>query len=169
MSFLPRMYCLLAVLFLSAGAAGAQTTAAPQSVNYGDWLFECPANAPTRCALTQRIINSETRDVVAKIGFARLATGIEGYAMVLSVPDGVELTTAPLYEVGQGEKNAMAWRVCVNGRCQASASVTVDQARNMQKAGKGAFLYFAYGQNAPTSTPVSFRGLSEGLAALGAK
>jgi invasion protein IalB len=137
---------------------------------YGDWLLRCAANDATRCALTQRIVNSESRKLVAEVGIAPLANGAEGYALVLSVPEGADLSGGPAFRLDGSEKQAaMAWRVCVNPMCQASASVTPDAAAAMDGAGRAVFGYKKYRANKLTLTPVSFDGLADGLAAMAAK
>lgn len=152
-------------------SAPAQTTDGQSSTDvFGDWLLRCAANDATRCMLSQRIVHSENRSVVAEIGIAPLANGQAGFALVFSVPEGADLSAAPAFRLdGAPEQSAMAWRVCVNGTCQASASVLPDQAAEMDQAGSGIFGYKKYRATQLTLTPVSYDGLAEGLAAMTSK
>lgn len=149
----------------------AQTEAAQGEAEvYGDWLLQCAANGAERCVLTQRIVSSETREVVAVIGFGALVGGPEGYALTFNVPEGADLSASPVYRIDGAEAQvAMAWRVCFDGACRAAASATVESANAMQEAGAAIFGYRKYRETELTVTRVSFDGLAEGLAAMAAK
>lgn len=171
MSFLARLSVfVLSLSFAAAAPLGvvAQTNNVPSAGGtFGDWLLRCADNDASRCALTQRIVNVDTRAVVAEIGIAPLVAGRGGFAMVLNVPEGADLSASPAFRIeGAPEQTAMAWRVCANGTCQASASVTPDEAAAMSAAGRGIFGYKKYRATELTLTAVSYTGLAEGLAAM---
>lgn len=177
MSVFSRIAVGCCALGLTVGTVAMPTVAAAQTAGttapaevFGDWLLRCAVNDAKRCALTQRIIHSETRAVVAEIGIAPLAAGADGFAIVLSVPAGADLGAAPAFRLdGAPDQTAMAWRVCVNAMCQASASISPAQVEEMEAAGRGIFGYKKYRASTVTLTAVSYDGLAAGLTAMGAK
>ena len=171
MSTISRALALLGLCLFWAGPLHAQSEVPPGAgENFGDWLLRCAENDAGRCALTQRIVDSESREVVAEVAFGPRSDGADGYAMALSVPDGVELSVAPAFRLdGAEDQSAMTWRVCAQGRCQAVASVTQAATDEMVAAGRGIIGHRKYRVADISIIPISFSGLADGLAALGAK
>ncbi len=161
-----RALALLLGLWLPT-AAGAEAEGGAQ---FQDWTVTCaPAGAETRaCALTQRLADPSDGRFLGEVGLNPLGSGAERrLVMVLRTPDGVLLTARPAFRVGAGEPVALVWHSCAEARC--SALLTLEPA-HITALRRGLTMVVGYqplGRDGPVTFPVSLRGVTAGLRALG--
>lgn len=159
----------------SQSQAQAQTQGAAQDgprngTAFADWTVVCAAEAPEQnvCALAQTLENPETGALLAEIGLNPLGSGDAArLVMVLRTPTSMLLSVRPAFRVGAGPTVPLNWHTCTGDTC--SALLTLDDA-SIRALRRGITMIVGYqplGQDRPLTFPVSLRGVTAGLRALG--
>jgi len=141
---------------------------------FGDWTLRCERNSGAQssqraCELGQMVHRQSEKTALAQIAIGRVGAGIP-LRLTVVVPMGVTLEGGGAKMTADG-KEAMTldlpWTRCIPGGCFASATLSEDTIRKFKVTADMASLTYRDMDNREVRLPVSFRGFSEALEALG--
>ena len=136
----------------------------------GDWIFTCQAlsASQTACALTQTIVEKETKQPVLHLTLRKLGQD-QQLALIANVPLGVYLASGIAGKVDEGEQFNLIWQICTKEICQAALALD-DAKRAAFQAGSKLLIGFKPRPDAqPYTVAASLKGVTAGLAALDAQ
>ena len=164
---------VLALAFIAAcgAAAPALADAAKPAADtaYGDWVLHCgkARNGAEACALHQKIMSQDTKLPVAAFAISR---GSDGAALRLAaiLPLGLDIPAGVSGKVASAPI-PFPITTCVRRGCIASATIDAPLLAALQGADSFTTTFKMRPVAAPTTIPVSLKGLDAGLKALAAK
>lgn len=161
----------LAALLLALGVParlGAQPVA--NGTEFGDWTVVCAAEAvgQTICALAQTLADPADGRLLAEIGLNPIGSGPDArLVMVLRTPSSMLLTVRPAFRVGAGPTVPLNWHTCAGETCSALLTLEPDDIAAMRRGLTMIVGYQPVHLDQPLTFPVSLRGITAGLRALG--
>ncbi|MCH2164969.1 MAG: invasion associated locus B family protein [Marinovum sp.] len=160
--------CLGATSFSSV--AWSQQSATNGQV-FDDWRLVCQAVGvnQTRCVISQSLSISESNAFLAEVT-VRLVETDEGSQTVIAVstPTNMLLPIRPAYRIeDSGETIAMEWRTCTPRVCSASRILSPAELAALKAGIRMTMGYQPTNQETPVNFPVSLKGITAGIAALG--
>lgn len=174
-------YALILGLTLLSASAGAQTAprvdAAPErtTASFGDWTLICerpqvPAGAPRLCELRHGIqvqVQGQT-GTIAQVAIGRTQRS-DPLRITLVLPNNVTLTSGPKFaaEDKGGQVLETAWQRCLPAGCFANLPLKDDVFRKILARTEPGRLEFKDGTGKDVVLPLSWRGLSQAVDALG--
>ena len=164
-----RAGALTVAVLLAASPAAAQDPVANGTV-FGDWTVVCAAEAVGRtvCALAQTLVDPADGALLAEIGLNPVGSGAEAQVvMVLRTPASMLLPVRPAFRVGEGPTVALTWHTCAGESCTALLTLGAEDIAALRRGLTMIVGYQPLAQDRPLSFPVSLRGITAGLAALG--
>lgn len=162
---------LLAILVTTGGTAPAAAQGTPKvGDQIGDWVFQCQAlsASETRCALVQNIVDKNTRNRVIGAVLRRVGPDGDKVGLFIAAPLGIYLGAGIAAKIDQGEQFSLQLQSCtVKSGCIAGIEVDAGRLEALRK-GKRLLVGFKTTAGAKTVTvPVSLKGVTDGLKALG--
>jgi invasion protein IalB len=159
----------------AAPGAGASTAASTQpeftTAGFGDWLLRCaqPDGRARSCEILHSVSNQG--QVIAQLAIGRPAAG-QPLALTLVVAPNVTITTAPKMSLtstaGRAATNVdFSWRRCLPGLCVADVNASDSVLAQMRRQTESGSLDFLAADGRGVQLPISFRGISAALDALG--
>lgn len=151
-------------------AAPVPSTPERTTASFGDWVMRCDA-APTPakrvCEVAQLMTVQGQAAPVAQVAFGRTARG-EPMRATLVLPVAVLLTIKPKILSEKDDKSPLevSWQRCVPGGCIASATVADDVMVRLGAHTEPGSILFKDAAEHDAALPLSFRGLTQALAAL---
>jgi invasion protein IalB len=176
----------LFVLFLGLGpgVAAAQTTkdaakASPAPVaatperttaSFGDWVMRCEAaTAPARrvCEVALVITLQGQNAPIAQVALGKPAA-TEAKRLTIVLPPNVAITTKPQIFIAKAgaAPTELSWQRCTPGACFASAAIPDETIAIFSAQAEPGRIVFKDATDREVALPISFRGLSQALAAL---
>jgi invasion protein IalB len=157
----------LFALCLLCAPAFAQQSSAPQTQNIetGDtgWQVICRNTTQDRtkmnCSVLQETFSVKDRVKLISIEFVRTD---KGAAVVVSVPQGVNLKTGIEMAVDNANKITLAYSHCLNNVCIATGDLTSAQTMTLKK-GKQIDISFADIQGAKVNTQTKLDGFVQAM------
>lgn len=155
-------------LFASWGSA--QNTGAANGTEFGDWRLACVAQAvnQTSCALVQRVIFSDTGELIAEVRLSRLVVGEEPrILMALQTPTNMRLPIRPAFQiVGTEDTIPLEWQTCGGEVCTAVRLLENEEVQSLVTAPSIIIGYQPIASDEPLNFQGSLDGISDGLSAL---
>jgi invasion protein IalB len=184
----PAVAALLALgMMASLPAASAQaakaapTKAAPApvtsdpgstSASYGDWVLRCQRigeaeKAQRLCEVSQTIQAQGQRDPIAQVAFGRLPND-PALRLTVALPPSVSFpSTVEIASTAPVLTTSLQWKRCLPGGCFADAVPGDDVVKGWRALTSAGKLTFKDAGGHDVALPVSFRGLTQALDALG--
>lgn len=158
--------------FLSALAISFFFTATPSAIaqeedsnltrrdTYQDWLLSCAApEGQEVCQLSQRIVNTETRERLARLQIRRLPNGTD--VMIITLQLGVDLRKGAFIQVTEDQFiNDLTYTMCLDDGCRLQFPLNLDIITAMRTAGEGRLVFGRPNLEQNIALPVSFAGFS---------
>jgi invasion protein IalB len=140
------------------------------TASFGDWVMRCDTTPPPVkrvCEVAQLMTVQGQAAPVAQVAFGRTARG-EPMRATLVLPVAVLLTAKPKILSEKDDKSPLevSWQRCVPGGCIASAAVADDILVRLGARAEPGSIVFKDAAEHDVALPLSFRGLSQALAAL---
>ena len=150
----------------SVSAVPERTTA-----SFGDWVLRCEAPLPPAkkiCEVAQAMTAQGQAAPLAQIAFGRAKAG-DPMRLTLVLPTNVALATKPkvLGERDDAAAIELTWERCLPGGCVAASNVVDAAVTRLSKYADPGSITFKDAAERDIALPLSFRGLSQALAALG--
>jgi invasion protein IalB len=150
--------------------APVSSTPERTTASFGDWVVRCdaaPAPAKRVCEVAQAMTVQGQSAPVAQIAFGR-ATRAEPMRASVALPVAVTLTAKPKILSEKDDKSPieLTWQRCIPGGCIASATVTDDVMARLGARTEPGGIAFKDAAEHDIAIPLSFRGLTQALAAL---
>jgi len=149
--------------------AGPDTTTA----TFADWLMRCqvtPAGQPggRTCEVVQNIILQGQTAPLAQLAFGRLGANQPLYFTVV-LPTNVTFPSSVQITIDDKDDKPVVvpWTRCLPSGCFASLAMTDDVLKRWRDQNGAGRMMFKSGAGQDTLIPISFRGLSRALDALG--
>jgi len=169
MKILPAALIGLSALAFS-GAATAQDAKPKVGERIGDWTFQCQAIAADEnvCGIIQTIADNNTKRQVLAIAVRPLGQE-KRLAMFVTAPLGIFLGSGIGGKIDDGEQFKFNLQSCTQRGCQAAIAVENDRLTELKK-GERLLIGFKARADANTITvPVSLKGFTAGLKAMGSR
>ena len=157
-------------LALAGGPLAAQEQGLSNGTAFADWTVACRAAAigETDCVLSQVLVKAETNELVAEVSLAP-ADDDAGVVLLLRVPTGVILRRpAEVLVIGTEDGAALDWLTCDSRYCTAATTLQDATLADFRRGLTARLGYLRMGTETPAVFDVSLRGVTAGLAALGA-
>jgi invasion protein IalB len=140
------------------------------TASFGDWVVRCdaaPAAGQRVCEVAQAMTVQSQSAPIAQIAFGRAKRGEPMRATVV-LPVAVTLTAKPKIVSEKDDKSPieLTWQRCIPGGCIASATVADDLMARLGARTEPAGIAFKDAAEHDVAVPLSFRGLTQALAAL---
>ena len=127
--------------------------------NFQDWLLTCIAPEGREvCQLSQGIVNSETKQRLARLQIRRLANGTD--VMIITLPLGVALRKGASIQVTEDQLINMTYTMCRADGCRLQFPLNAEVITAMRAAGEGRLVFGRPNVEQNTALPVSFVGFS---------
>lgn len=164
------LFTALCGLFLLAfsGTAMAQDSKPKVGERIGDWTFQCQAVAADQnvCGIIQTIADNNTRRQVLAIAVRPVGKD-KRIAMFVTAPLGIFLGSGIGGKIDDGEQFKFNLQSCTQRGCQAAIAIENDRLDALKK-GQRMLVGFKARADANTITvPVSLKGFTAGLKAIG--
>jgi invasion protein IalB len=140
------------------------------TASFGDWVERCdaaPAPAKRVCEVAQAMTVQGQSAPIAQIAFGR-ATRAEPMRVTVVLPVAVTLTAKSKIVSEKDDKSPieLTWQRCIPGGCIASAVVADDIMARLGVRTEPGGIAFKDAAEHDIAVPLSFRGLTQALAAL---
>jgi invasion protein IalB len=150
--------------------APVSSTPERTTASFGDWVVRCdaaPAPAKRVCEVAQAMTVQGQSAPIAQIAFGR-ATRAEPMRASVVLPVAVTLTAKPKILSEKDDKSPieLIWQRCIPGGCIGSATVTDDVMARLGARTEPGGIAFKDAAEHDIAVPLSFRGLTQALAAL---
>lgn len=155
----------------AAASAPAPVGAAPErtTASFGDWVLRCEtiAGAKRVCEVAQTMSAQGQTNPVAQVAIGRRGPN-EGKQLTVVLPTNVAIVTHPQLFTAKTDAAPLdlAWQRCAPGGCFASAPVTDEVVNGLAAQTEQGRIAFKDAADRDATVPLSFRGLSQALAAL---
>lgn len=140
------------------------------AASFGDWLLRCESVGaqPRRvCEVAHMIVLQDQTAPVAQIAIGRQAPG-EGERLTIVVPSNIAIGARP--QVTTGKAGAapleLSWQRRLPGACFASAAISSAATGELAAQTEPGRIVFRNAAERDMALPLSFRGLSQAMAAL---
>ncbi|MFY7925000.1 MAG: invasion associated locus B family protein [Aquidulcibacter sp.] len=141
------------------------------TAGFGDWLLRCsqPEGRARNCEVIHAVtVQGQT---LAQLAIGRAAAG-QPLMLTLVVAPNITVTTAPKIALpgaaGRASSNVdLNWRRCLPGLCFADANASDASLAQMRRQTENGRLDFQTADGRDMQLPISFRGISAALDALG--
>jgi invasion protein IalB len=154
---------------LFAGTAIAQDAKLKVGERIGDWTFQCQAVSADQnvCGLLQTIADNKSRQQVLVVAVRHVGEE-KKLGMFVTAPLGIFLGSGIGGKVDDGEQFKFNLQTCTQRGCQAATAIEGKRLKELKK-GNRLLIGFKAHANAKTITvPVSLKGFTAGLKAIGA-
>ena len=162
------LYLRIATVALCATLMVGSGNAEPKvGDRIGDWGFQCKALSAKQnvCALTQTLVNSETKKRVLTLVLRRVGKD-KKLVLITIAPLGVSLATGIAGKVDDGKQFNFVWQRSTTQGCQAAVVVDAELEKAL-KAGKRLLIGLRAQPNAKAITlGASLKGVTQGLRVL---
>ena len=127
---------------------------------YQDWLLTCIAPEGREvCQLSQGIVNTETKQRLARLQIRRLPNGTD--VMIVTLPLGVDLRKGAGIQVAKDQFiNNLTYTMCLADGCRLQFPLNAEVIIAMRAAGEGRLVFGRPNVEQNTALPVSFTGFS---------
>lgn len=154
----------------SPAPASPPVPATPEhtTASFGDWVMRCDASSAKRvCEVAQMMTIQGQSAPVAQIAIGRPAKG-EALRLTVVLPTNVMLTIKPKVFEEKNDRFAteLSWLRCIPGGCIANAPIADDLAARLGARTAPGGIAFQDAAEREVVLPLSFRGLTQALAAL---
>ena len=155
----------------AAASAPAPVGTAPErtTASFGDWVLRCEtiAGAKRVCEVAQTMSAQGQTNPVAQVAIGRRGPN-EGKQLTVVLPTNVAIVTHPQLFTAKTDAAPLdlAWQRCAPGGCFASAPVTDEVVNGLAAQTEQGRIAFKDAADRDAAVPLSFRGLSQALAAL---
>ena len=155
----------------AAASAPAPVGTAPErtTASFGDWVLRCEtiAGAKRVCEVAQTMSAQGQTNPVAQVAIGRRGPN-EGKQLTVVLPTNVAIVTHPQLFTAKTDAAPLdlAWQRCAPGGCFASAPVTDEVVNGLAAQTEQGRIAFKDAADRDATVPLSFRGLSQALAAL---
>jgi invasion protein IalB len=172
------LFCVCTYSPSASAQAQAPNNAAPAATQpefttagFGDWLLRCsqPEGRARNCEIIHAVmVQGQT---LAQLAIGRAAPG-QSLMVTLVVAPNITITTAPKIALpgaaGRASSNVdLNWRRCLPGLCFADANASDASLAQMRRQTENGRLDFQTADGRDMQLPISFRGISAALDALG--
>lgn len=141
------------------------------TASFGDWILRCETSSPPArriCEVAMAMTVQGQTAPIAQIAFGR-ATRSDPMRLTLVLPPNVTLATKPRILGEKDDKAAidLTWERCLPGGCVAASNVVDAVVARLSRYAEPGSINFKDAGERDIALPLSFRGLSQALAALG--
>lgn len=141
------------------------------TASFGDWMMRCDAAvAPSKpvCEVAQTITLQGQTSPIAQIAIGKPAPN-EGKRITVVLPANIAITTKPQAMIAKAGAAPieLIWQRCTPGACFASVPITDAAVGTFSGQTEPGRITFRDSSEREITLPLSFRGLSQALAALG--
>lgn len=155
-----------------AQPASAPVSATPEktTASFGDWMLRCEsvaAQAKRVCEVAHMITLQGQSSPVAQLAIGKLASS-EGQQLTIVLPPNIAIAAKPQVSTAKtgGTPIELVWQRCLPGACFASASVSQAVIGDLGAQTEPGRIMFKNAADQEVALPLSFRGLSQAMAAL---
>lgn len=157
----------------SAGKpAAAPVPAAPErtTASFGDWVLRCESVATQSrrvCEAAHLIVAQGQTAPVAQVAIGRAAPN-EDERLTIVVPPNIAIGIKPRIMMAKASATPieLAWQRCLPGACFASATVSSALIGELAAQAEPGRIMYKSAADRDAELPLSFRGLSQAMAAL---
>jgi invasion protein IalB len=153
-------------------SAATPVPATPErtAASFGDWLLRCDGIvAPPRrvCEVAYMIVAQGQTAPVAQIAIGKQAPG-ERERLTVVVPPNIAIGVRPYVATSKAGAAPfeLTWQRCLPGACFASAEISSAAISELAAQSEPGRIVFRNAADRDTALPLSFRGLSQAMAAL---
>lgn len=179
-------YLSLIYLCLVSSIAGAQNRDVPRAnanapapvvatpertaASFGDWVLRCEAAvAPVKriCEVAQIIAPQGQTTPIAQVALGKV-TANESSRLTVMLSPNIAISAKPQISVAKsgGMSVELSWQSCTPGGCFATGAITDDTIRIFSTQTEPGRVLFKDATGRDVALPLSFRGLTQALAAL---
>jgi invasion protein IalB len=150
--------------------AAVPSTPERTTASFGDWMMRCEgAVAPARrtCEVAQVITLQSQTSPIAQVAIGRQAPN-ESKRLTLVLPPNIAILTKPQVSIAKAGATPtdLIWQRCTPGACFAAAPVSDDAIGTFSAQTEPGRIVFKDAADREAALPLSFRGLTQALAAL---
>ncbi len=150
--------------------AAVPSTPERTTASFGDWVLRCEgAGAPAQrvCEVAQVITLQGQTSPTAQVALGRQAPN-ESKRLTIVLPPNIAITTKPQAAIAKAGATPieLTWQRCTPGACFASAPMSDDAIGVFSAQTEPGRIVFKDAADREVALPLSFRGLSQALAAL---
>lgn len=154
----------------SKPAAPVAATPERTAASFGDWLLRCEnvAAQPRRiCEVAHMIVAQGQTAPVAQVAIGKQAPG-ERERLTVVLPPNIAIGVKPYVTTAKAGAVPfeLAWQRCLPGACFASAEISSATIAELAAQPEPGRIVFRNAADRDTALPLSFRGLSQAMAAL---
>jgi invasion protein IalB len=171
--------CLVPVLALAQAPKDAPKVNVPAAVpvvperttaTFGDWTLRCEAAAaPAKrvCEVAQAIAQQGQTNPIAQVAIGKPGPG-EGRRLTVVLPTNIAIITNPQVSIAKAGAAPLelSWQRCTSGACFAFVPLSDEAANVLSAQSEPGRIVYKDAADRETAISLSFRGLSQALAAL---
>ena len=150
-------------------AAPVPSTPERTTASFGDWVLRCEGAVPPAhrvCEVAQVITLQGQTSPTAQVALGRQAPN-ESKRLTVVLPPNIAITTKPQAAVSEDTTPIeLTWQRCTPGACFASAAMSDEAIGRLGAQTKPGRIAFKDAADREVALALSFRGLSQALAAL---